>query len=71
MSMVSTAVLTKLCGVLPLSLQRVVHTEEEWKELLTPGQFYILRQAGTELPRSRCGFAVVQLLRFYLSRGRG
>lgn len=36
-------------------LQQVVHTAEEWKELLTPGQYFILRQAGTELPRSRCG----------------
>lgn len=32
--------------------ERVVHTEEEWKELLSPGQFYVLRQAGTELPRT-------------------
>jgi peptide-methionine (R)-S-oxide reductase len=25
-------------------------TEEEWKKILTPQQFYILRQAGTETP---------------------
>lgn len=42
------------CRAVPLSVQRVVHTEEEWKELLSPGQFYVLRQAGTELPRTRC-----------------
>lgn len=44
----------KPCCAVPLSVQRVVHTEEEWKELLSPGQFYVLRQAGTELPRTRC-----------------
>ncbi|MDA0206275.1 MAG: peptide-methionine (R)-S-oxide reductase MsrB [Acidobacteria bacterium] len=26
----------------------VTHTEEEWKEILTPDQFYVLRQQGTE-----------------------
>ncbi|EJT03892.1 methionine-R-sulfoxide reductase [Rhizobium sp. CCGE 510] len=28
----------------------VTHTEEEWRKLLTPDQFVILRQAGTEAP---------------------
>ncbi|MBY5544848.1 peptide-methionine (R)-S-oxide reductase MsrB [Rhizobium leguminosarum] len=28
----------------------VTHTEEEWRKLLTPDQYVILRQAGTEHP---------------------
>jgi peptide-methionine (R)-S-oxide reductase len=30
----------------------VTHTDEEWKKLLTPDQFYVLRQHGTEAPGS-------------------
>jgi peptide-methionine (R)-S-oxide reductase len=30
----------------------VTHTDAEWQKLLTPGQYYILRQAGTEPPFS-------------------
>jgi peptide-methionine (R)-S-oxide reductase len=30
--------------------ERVVKTEKEWKEILTPEEFYILRKKGTELP---------------------
>ncbi|MBU1360490.1 MAG: peptide-methionine (R)-S-oxide reductase MsrB [Gammaproteobacteria bacterium] len=30
----------------------VTHTEAEWKKLLTPQQFTVLRQAGTERPYS-------------------
>ncbi|HEY1229091.1 MAG TPA: peptide-methionine (R)-S-oxide reductase MsrB [Ramlibacter sp.] len=32
--------------------REVVHSEAEWRKLLTPAQFNILRQAGTELPFS-------------------
>jgi peptide-methionine (R)-S-oxide reductase len=30
----------------------VTHTDAEWRKLLTPGQYYILRQQGTEPPFS-------------------
>lgn len=29
---------------------KVEHTEEEWKKLLTPEQYYVLREKGTERP---------------------
>jgi peptide-methionine (R)-S-oxide reductase len=31
---------------------KVVKSEEEWKKLLTPDQYFILREAGTEQPYS-------------------
>ena len=30
----------------------VVHTDAEWRRLLTAQQYYVLRQAGTEMPYS-------------------
>ncbi len=33
-----------------LASDRVVKTPEEWRKLLTPEQFYILREEGTERP---------------------
>jgi peptide-methionine (R)-S-oxide reductase len=30
----------------------VTHTDEEWKKLLTPDQYYVLRRHGTEAPGS-------------------
>ncbi len=32
--------------------KKVTHTEEEWKEMLTPEQYRILRKKGTEPPGS-------------------
>ncbi|NBC84176.1 MAG: peptide-methionine (R)-S-oxide reductase MsrB [Bacteroidetes bacterium] len=32
------------------SVEKIVKTEEEWQEELTPEQFYILREKGTERP---------------------
>ena len=31
-------------------MTKIVKTEAEWKKLLTPQQFHVLRQEGTEAP---------------------
>jgi len=36
----------------PIKIEKLVKTEEEWKKILTPEQFYILRKEGTERPYS-------------------
>ncbi len=35
-------------GIKEDSKDRIYRTEEEWRELLTPEQFYVTRQKGTE-----------------------
>jgi len=36
----------------PIKIEKLVKTEEEWKKILTPEQFYVLRKEGTERPYS-------------------
>ena len=35
-----------------MCLLQVHHTDAEWKSMLSPGQYRVLRRSGTELPRS-------------------
>ncbi len=36
----------------PVWIVQVHHTDTEWKSILSPGQYRVLRQSGTELPLS-------------------
>lgn len=48
----ATAVLSGRALAVSDETFEVTHTEEEWKRILTPEQFYVLRQEGTERPGS-------------------
>ena len=52
MTLAGAVALPSLSHGQPKAPDRVVKTPEEWKKLLTPEQFYILREEGTERPYS-------------------
>lgn len=56
--------------LLLLRQQRVVHTDEEWRSLLSSGQYRILRRAGTELPNTRCAHVLTHIARCSRRRTR-
>lgn len=41
---------TKIIGVAKEKIEPLVKSDAEWKKLLTPEQYYILREEGTERP---------------------
>jgi peptide-methionine (R)-S-oxide reductase len=45
-----SAGLVRLPGAFAAGDDRVVHTDDEWRKLLTPEQYAILRREGTERP---------------------
>jgi peptide-methionine (R)-S-oxide reductase len=46
------AIATRRTGAVESDAFEVTHTDEEWKKILTPNQFKVLREAATERPYS-------------------
>ncbi|MBL7051427.1 peptide-methionine (R)-S-oxide reductase MsrB [Candidatus Woesearchaeota archaeon] len=40
-------------------MKKLIKTDEEWKKILTPEQYHILREKGTETPET-CGISIKQ-----------
>ena len=48
----------------------VMHSDQEWRQLLTPGQYNVLRKGGTELPFSSPLNKVAIVRAWHLLRSR-
>ena len=51
-SVESSDMTTAVPSTMPAQKFQVEHSDEEWRRLLTPGQYSVLREAGTEVPYS-------------------
>ncbi len=51
-TMVATTAYARSATASPPEEFEVTHTDAEWQELLTADQYYVLRNAGTEMPYS-------------------
>jgi methionine-R-sulfoxide reductase len=47
-----------------MAIEKLIKTNAEWKKILTPEQYHILREKGTEAPGS-CAFSIKQEGTFY------